>query len=89
MPGNFRTCVFIAAQLSPPSLLFTNITSTMATITIAPPPSLSAITPDNYIISLWRAGGIPGGCLGDEANRTIPVSPEQMRVQLTNLEEVK
>ena len=69
-------------------MIFTNITSTRVTITLSPSPLLSAITPDDYIVSLVRVEGSPGGCLGEKNNQTFSVSPQLMTVVVTGLEEV-
>jgi hypothetical protein len=75
------------ARLSPPSLTITNITSTSAAITLSPSPLLSAITPDDYVITIVRVEGMPNGCLGDKTNRTFSVSPEQTRIVVPRLQE--
>ena len=88
----FLDCFFLCpqtARLSPPPLTITNITSTSATIILSPSPLLSAITPDDYIITIARVEGMPDGCLGDKTNRTFSVSPERMRIVVPGLQEVK
>ena len=76
--------VFSTGQLTPPILVVTNVTATMATITHTHPPTL---IPDYHLLTLSM--GMVGGCNhGNTNNLTFFLDPNEASFTISNLEEV-
>ena len=75
---------FSTGQLTPPILVVTNVTATMATITHTHPPTL---IPDYHLLTLSM--GMVGGCNhGNTNNLTFFLDPNEASFTISNLEEV-